>query len=626
MNVSEQGRFANVKPSILAATVVLALKLLRDVGSWPRTAREAIRVMGAAKSQAYAMLARLEKAIEQLEEPMGRPLSAPDNGAELEVAVRVRDFVMDHPGVVSGQGRRRYYADSFRRFVLRLLGSEGPGAGLSVKQAARATGVPVGTLKDWRRLGLRGAQAEPAEVPNESQETLASVAPNPQLATILEAYRGWKGTFVAFCDHLREDYKLPFGRSFIASVLLAAGLRVPSRRRQPCDPWRRGSFETFFPGVQWIGDGKTVVLTLHGHPFVFNVEAIVDADSNAVVGVDVSDTEDEACVIDAYQNGVANAGNPPLALSLDARPSNHTPAVRDAVAPALLLEATPGRGEAKAPTEGTFGLLEQTTPKLEVEGHTPRELARSVVHLLVSVWAWARNGKPRGPLGGRTPAAHYLGYEPNPEEVEAAKAWLAELHRRQQQARQTRARRADPTRRTLLREGLAELGIADSENRLAVALARYGTEAILRGLSIFRAKRDAGTIPHGADPGRYLGGVIRNLNDRFELEVMAAHLLQARLRCRDLSLEPFQRRLHEIERSRPPDERPAALVDTALEQDAEIAFRFFRDACGNALIGLAPARRHGLYPDLVRRAASTFKAKKHRREDLIAVLSKAVVS
>lgn len=619
MTVPEQGRPANA--SILAAILILALRLLRDVGQWPQTAREAIRLVRAKKSQAYAMLTRLEAAIEQLQRPSGRPAADPAPDVELEVALRVRDFLMAHPGVVSGSGQRRFYADRFRHHVLELLSPDGPAADLSVERAARAVGVPVGTLKDWRRLGSADSNVQAVE-----EGTGTDIALNPQIATVLDVYRGWRGTFVAFCDHLRDDHKLPFGRSFIASVLHAAGLRRPQPRGQPCDPWRRGSFETFFPGVQWIGDGKTVALTLNGWRFVFNIEAVVDADSTAVMGVEVSDTEDETCVIDAHEAALANAGKAPLALTLDARPSNHTPAVRDAVAPALLLEATPGRGEAKAPMEGTFGLLEQTAPKLEVRGHTRLDLARSVVRLVVLAWAWGRNGKPRGRLGGNSPAAYYAGYKPTADEVDAARAWLAELDRRQKKARQTRARRADPVRLTLLREALDELAIADPDDGLAVALARYSTEAIVRAIAIFKAKRDAATVPSDAHPGRYLGGVVRNLSDRLEHEAMAAHLLEARLRCRDLSLQPLQRQLDQLQESHPPDQLPATLVDAALGQDAEIAFRFFRDACANSLARLPSTERRALYPDLARRIAATFKAKKRHREDLIAALSAAVAS
>ncbi len=203
-----------------------------------------------------------------------------------------------------------------------------------------------------------------------------------------------------------------------------------------------------------------------------------------------------------------------------------------------LLRATPGRGQAKAPLEGAFGLFQQTMPPLIVEGQTSRERARSVLDLVFTEWARGRNGKPRKRLKGLTPAQAYANSRPTPAETREALEWIQELHRRQERARLTRVARRDPVRLQMLDEGLVQLGIPDPARRLAVALAYYSRDAIARGLATFRTKLSLGTIPSDADPGRYLGGITRRLHTRLELDLCSDHLLKQRIRLRDIALDP----------------------------------------------------------------------------------------
>ena len=143
------------------------------------------------------------------------------------------------------------------------------------------------------------------------------------------------------------------------------------------------------------------------------------------------------------------------------------------------------------------------------------------------------NNSRRAPkrFGGKTPADVYTGavFAPTvtPEEIESARAWIAELQRRQEQMRRTREARLDPVRIQILKDGLAALGIANENDRLSTALACYAREAIGDGLATFRAKMELGTL--SAEPskyGRYLGGTIRQLNIRMELELKSQLLLE----------------------------------------------------------------------------------------------------
>ena len=164
------------------------------------------------------------------------------------------------------------------------------------------------------------------------------------------------------------------GTTLIASILFEYGVRIPARRdgRSRDDEALRNSFELFFPGAQWVGDGKQLAIVIDGKTFHRNLELVVDAASGAAVGISVRDEEDSAAVVQAFTQGVQTTGGTPLALLLDNRPSNHTPQVDAALDDTLRIRATLGRPQNKAHVEGCFGLFAQKVPPIVLD--TMREL------------------------------------------------------------------------------------------------------------------------------------------------------------------------------------------------------------------------------------------------------------
>lgn len=621
---------SSLKSSVIAAVLLVAVDLLRQLATtFPPTVRDVLAATGSSRSQAYEMKRRLLDACGTLHEPAGRPVAtAPPPSATQTVLRAVRDWLFDHPGAVVIHEQRREYGADFRTFVVELAAPDGPGAELTVAQLADLAGVPLGTVKGWlaHRLDAQPTVEPAAQDPAQSaQDNLDELAVHPDIATILLTYRRWSGRFGAFCDHLREQHGLRCGRTFVASVLQAAGLRATKRRGGPKSaPWSPDTFRRFFPGAQWLGDGTELTIEVDGQPFVFNLEAIMDVHTNAVVGIDVTDSENEDTLLTSFHNGLTTTGEHPLSLSVDNKPCNHTDLVQDCVAPTDVLRSTPGRGEAKAPLEGAFGLLQQAAPPLIVGGGSSRELARSVLALSVTLWMWGRNGRPRRRLGGRSPALAYQQDRPRPEQIEEARRWIAQLQRRADKARRTAQARADPVRRTLLREGLARLAIDDPQQRLEVALARYAREAIVRGLATFEAKTRLNTVGEHAEPGRYLGGVIRNINDQLELEATAERLLDLRIRQRHLSLRPIQRDIDDLRRTTVPAELPDVLAQRALDATTVPAVRLYTRHTIAAVTALPPLLRNLVVAKLIRKAARRFNVDKARRADLIATLTAAV--
>ena len=392
------------KPSLHSSIVAALLLVVRELVDWPEapTTEDVLQMTGSGRSQAYAMAARLRELLGTVAGKPGRPASelVPEV-AQKAVNRAILDYLMRHPGSAYVERERYCYLDEFGRFIVGLLEPGQPGFGLSVAQLSDASQIPLGTLKSW--FGQRAIY--------EHEDPPATSLRQEHRHQILNLYQAWEGSFTAFGRWVREEHRLNYGDTAIRSLLQDAGLL--QRRSRKSVTQDRGSYQKLFPGAQWLGDGSTmkvhcIPVQWGGEAFLFNLEAILDVDSNALVSVDVSDSENEAAVLRAFQDGLATAGKAPLSLSLDNKPCNHTPAIEQATAQAgtTLLPTTPFRPQSKAPLEGAFGLFKQCFPELILCGDNPRELARLVLLLVFSAWALGRNGRPRKNLGKKSPIDH----------------------------------------------------------------------------------------------------------------------------------------------------------------------------------------------------------------------------
>lgn len=613
---------SEIRPTVFAALLMLCRRLLDQLDlQLPETVAEIVDLAGCGTSQPYLWVERIEEMLEELgesrpaEDDSSNPTVEP---ALLEVACRVRDYLAHHPGAAERSEKRTTYSDSFRRFVLELRSPGQPGADLTVEQFAEATGVPFGTIKDWLK-------AAPLENPEEEPETSRDVrSTDPRIATILEAYERWEGTHSGFCDHLRAHHRIDASDTHIAHVLEAAGLREPNRRSRGRETETVG-FTELFPGAQWTGDGSPMVVEMDGHPFAFNLEAIVDVDSNAIVGTRATPVENQKAVLEAFEQGETTTGAKPVGLSLDNRPSNHTAALEEAIDPSKLVPTTPGRPTSKAPVEGHFGLFEQSLPPVELQDAGDREsVARQLLELVSCAFARGRNGRPRSKLGDRSPAEVYREFEATDEEIQEAKEYVNQLRERQEKIRETRKRRADPERRKLLEEALTRLEIPDPDGRLADALAGFTKDAIVGGIGIFEGKKRAGTLPDDVDEGPYLSGIIKNEHNRLEQEAIAESLLEIRLRQRDLALTDLKQDREEILSASDPARRLTRAVDRALEADPLLDFRFYKSTAVEILSEVPIDKAEPLYTEMSRRIAATHQTSKSRRQALLTDLSAAL--
>ncbi len=325
----------SLKPSIRAAVLLLARKMAPAVQDY-LSINDIVAFTGASRSQAYELLPRLLDTCATLHRPAGRPATPTEHDAGFFVACRVRDYLASHPGAICGAGAHRTYSAAFRAFLSDLFDKQ-PAADLTKEQFANACGVPLGTLKEWLRLPIKtdaphvsddatksDVPADPAASGQEDTHdsdtatrpaSVDELAGNPQVATLLHAWMHWNGTFSNFCSHAWEHLRLPWRRTFIARLLEAAGLRQPKRRKNQRPTWNRDTFRRLFPGAQWLGDGTTLAIRLRGRWHAFNLQAALDVDSNAVVGLQLGDVENEAAVLDSFLHGEKTTGQRPVAIT-----------------------------------------------------------------------------------------------------------------------------------------------------------------------------------------------------------------------------------------------------------------------------------------------------------------------
>ncbi len=612
-----------------AGLLLAAGERLRALDLLCPTVAQVIAATGASRSRAYELRDAVLAALPSLQRPVGRPPAPPrEVAADVTCALlrAVNAFLMNHPGSVGGSEQRRHYTDAFRHFVLGLRDQY---ADMDIEPFAEAIMVPLGTMKDWLDAGAeqptdQGTPDEEADGIDATGMTQASA----QVQVVLSCWETWRGTFGDFCNHLRNEQRVPFGRSLISTILFVHGKRRPQRRagRSPDERALRHSFETFFGGAQWVGDGSPIVVTINGERCVFNLELMVDPHSGGFVGMSVRDEEDSAAVIEALVDGVATTSEAPLAVLLDNRPSNHTPQVDAALGDVTLrIRATRFRPQNKAHVEGGFGLFQRSIPALDLHAQDPRGLARQILALVAQTWARTLNHRPRDDRGGRSRVELYN--EPiTAEQIDAARAALEERCKKQNRARLTALMRQDPIVRALLDDTFLRLQLLDAEAHLRAAIARYPIDIVVEAIAIFDAKRRVGTLPPGVD-ARYLLGIAQNLGNEREGVAIAQELLRARLDARDRMLAPLVE-AREDARRHTPDLRDRVLrfAALALATDRRVDRLFWLLAAADEITTHAGNDPTPLLDATARRIHATHRVPYRERLQAMRVIVESVVT
>jgi len=575
-----------VSPHLLAGLLLLASAIMRSLELTAPSTGEILETTGAGRSRAFEQRTAIERWLPTLDRGPGRPKKPCEVSASTDdvaaVSQRAMAFVYAHPGCVDAGGSRARYTDDFHRFVLELRADYDQ---MPLDDFARAVGVPRGTLEDW----LRPSAQLPLPLNNEPEQAHADEevdgVTSARIQAVIDAWSRWNGGFVPFCKHVRHHERIPFGITLIRNILETYGVRVPKRRqgRSPDENAVRNSFETFFPGAQWIGDGTPLVVWIDDQPHGFNLELDVDAYSGGLVGASIRDEEDSAAVIEAYNDGVAATGAAPLALQLDNRLSNHTDDVQSAIGDTIRIRATQGRPQNDGHVEGAFGLFQQTAPALSVNTDTRKGLARQLLTLVFATWARTLNHRPRNDRGCRSRVAIYTEDAPTEEQVKQAKQALQERCRQQELKRQREHARQDPQVRRLLDDAFERLDLADPDRNIRDAIALYPLDAIVAGIATYEAKQRRGSLPAGVD-GRYLLGIVRNIARQDEGIAIAEILWDLRQHVHDHALDELAAHRESVElASDSPMKLLAHFADLAMKTRRRID-RFYWLKCAVDLV------------------------------------------
>ena len=588
------------------------------------SASEILRVTGAGRTRAYELASKIRQEVRKLVRPPGRPRKEavdsepPSTAVTEELSRQVLSWLMEHPGSVTSQGRRRRYSTAFRSYILDLVEEHRE---LSLGEFAQAVCVPLPTVYDWLRAG------EPESDSSAANPEVSRGVSSADIATILDEWERWDGGFVPFCRHLSEHLGLPYGRTMIESVLEQYGQRTPQRRpgRSPDEQAMRQAFETFFPGAQWQGDGSPIEVRLFGQSFRFNLELMVDCHSGAVVGLSVRDAEDGEAVVEAFDQGVETTGGAPLVVELDNRPSNQGAAVHEGLGETGLLPSTPGRPQSNGYVEGAHGLFQQAAPPLELGGESPKEAARQLLELAAVIWARTLNHRPRVDRGGRSRASIYQDEPPSESQRREAEKRLGDRMRRQERARQTRGRRSDPVVRQVLDEAFERLGLDDPRGHIRSVISRYRLDDVLAGIATYEGKRKAGRLPGDAG-GRYLLGIVRNVSEQDEGVRITDELLRLRVEARDQMVAHLVEARRELEAECGSfDELLRSVVGRAMDSSRQLERLFWLDVAAELIVARPEAERVGLVQRASRRIFAVFEVAYRERLRAVRHLARKVV-
>ena len=615
--------------NLLAALLLLARPHLRALGLAQVTAKAVLEATGASKSRAYELVGALRGRLDDLVGSVGRPPTGGDEepseggtGARFEVARAGVEYLLAHPGAAQRTGTKARYSDGFRDFVVSQCLAH---PSLETAVIAEALGLPATTVREWLRCAQAGvghATDDAADTDTPAPSRTSGSASMQLIQIVLAEWRTWCGpSFTSFCEHLRQHCGVPFGRTTIASILELTGERRPRRRpgRSPDEEALRGSFTSFFPGAVWVGDGCELVVEFGDQRFAFNLELLVDAHSDAFVGIDVRPHEDSDALISAFEEARLTTSTTPLAVLLDNKPCNHAPAVHEASAGTLVIPATQSRPQNKGHVEGAFGLFSQCAPPLRLDGRTDEERARQLVELCARIFYGALNMRPRAKRGGRSRIELYREAEVTLEQLEQARSALQARLDKQLAAQRTRRARLESHKRAYLDRALEQLELDDPTGRFFAALARYDLDDIADGVAIYRGKAQAETLPESADI-RYLLGIVANVASEREGLAIARALWDERIAARAHVFDSLVRERDLISSSHD-DTGLVCFIDKALEAERELERYFWIDAAAEVVLAHPPTGRRAVFERAARRIHTSYRVPHGRRRSTTRALA-----
>jgi hypothetical protein len=157
---------------------------------------------------------------------------------------------------------------------------------------------------------------------------------------------------------------------------------------------------------------------------------------------------------------------------------------------------------------------------------------------------------------------------------------------------------------TILDRAFERLGLDDPKGNVRSAIARYPLDHVLNGIAIYEGKAKADTLPPDVD-ARYLFGIIKNVSNKDEGQLITDALKRLRLEARDFMLEHLTEAKDELLSTiTDPNERLWVMLDRAMGAERQLDRIFWLEAAAEA-IRHRPEAEHS---DMVRRASRRIHA------------------
>jgi hypothetical protein len=205
--------------------------------------------------------------------------------------------------------------------------------------------------------------------------------------------RGKRLRIKGFTKELREKQGIDLSKRKVREVLIANNLFAPETRRKR--PRFYLSLRKEVPNGLLSLDGSQMVVWLDEEPYKFNVELGVDVKTFDHTSFSVGDSEcseDLIRVLDAHREKWGD----PVGVLFDHRSSNLSEEVREYLEGhgIEIVPAGPYNPKGNGTDEGAFSQMKQALGVIRLNLSSPRELARSVLEKVVSLYIAMRNRIP----------------------------------------------------------------------------------------------------------------------------------------------------------------------------------------------------------------------------------------
>jgi len=251
--------------------------------------------------------------------------------------------------------------------------------------------VSQSVLGDWNRVFDEAMRA--LEVPeNRGKASKISVEIVRIIVRSAEEImqRGKRLRIKGFTKELREKQGIDLSKRKVREVLIANNLFAPETRRKR--PRFYLSLRKEVPNGLLSLDGSQMVVWVDEEPYKFNVELGVDVKTFDHTSFSIGDSECSEDLIKVLEGHREKWGDP-VGVLFDHRSSN----LSEEVGKYLkghgieIVPAGPYNAKGNGTDEGAFSQMKQALGMIRLNVSSPRELARSVLEKLISLYIAMRN-------------------------------------------------------------------------------------------------------------------------------------------------------------------------------------------------------------------------------------------